>query len=423
MIKMYNWVLSLIIFSAVLILCWVFTVPFNKAPDESAHFGLMSFIAQNLVLPVAGDPELSKVIGRYSVWYGALPCLPYVLGAAGVKVGTYMADNSSLYLFARFMSALAGIGTVYLSFIIVRLLFRDNFFMKISVPLAVLLIPQASFIFSYVNNDAFTLFAITLCYYFISKCAVNGWTGRDSVFLGGSAGLCLLSKPNAYIIIPVIAIFLAVEFFKRYKEGIKYSSILCVSAFIVSGWWFVRNSILYNGDFLAVKKSTLIYSYSYYDRGWSIVEFLFNTPWIKMSFGSFWALFLDVRLPLWYYYIIIFIIMVSLLGFILNTSKLTSCKMFSGRGKVLVLFAFSFMLAVMLSLWHSYTNSFQAQGKYLYASYIPFVILLFWGIDHFINVVFNKKKKFLLGLMMFFFLFMNIYSIIYIHRLYSVAGA
>lgn len=419
-----KWVFLLILLSAAVLLSWVFTVPFDKAPDERAHFGLMYFIVQNHDLPVAGEQRLTELIKEYSVYYGALPSLPYIFGAIGVAIGTILVDDSSLYLFARFMSVLLGIGTIYLAFRIARLLFPKEYVMQVVVPLVVLLIPQSSFIFAYANNDSFATFAITLAYYFIVKCTVDKWSNENSIFLGVSLGLCLLSKQNTYIIILIYVIFLFLSFGKEFGKTIKYLVLSGLTAGLVSGWWFIRNLVIYNGDLLAIKTSNLTTGTSYYDKGMSLIEFLYNTPWITWSFTSSWAVFdyMAVRLPRWYYWIILGIITVSLVGMVIHLYQ----SKVSDRGRNLdtfktieIIFSLSIVFAILLSLWNSYTNPFQPQGKYFFTALIPFVIILVFGLRNLLDTFLPGKKNLLFGVFIGFFLIMNIFSVVFLYRFYN----
>lgn len=433
-LQKHKW--SILVITLVLILllrlCWVFTIPFDKAPDEIGHFGIMSYIAQYHKLPVAGDPLLVKTAGFYSKYYGPLPSLPFILGAIGIAVGKLI-GSSQLYLYARFMSVILGIATVYLSYGIAKLLFKRDYFMQLTVPITVLLIPQSTFIFAYANNDSFVIFAMTLCFYLMAKCAFEQWTNKNAIFLGISVGFVLLSKYNAYIIVPLVGLLFIMSFWKNYKEGMKYLSLSVLSSIFVSGWWFIRNFLIYKGDILGVKTSYLTSGSSYQGMGWSIYKFLGDTPWIRQTFESTWATFdyMSIRLPQWYYNTIKVILLASVVGiiiFLIKTFLLRNNKN-DNQGTLInddpkpfkimgLIYGLSIILAISLSIWNSYSNDFQPQGKYLFSILIPFVVIFIFGLKSLLISILPKQKYFVICLLIIFFIMMNLYSIFILEKEY-----
>lgn len=409
------------VISFALFLSWALINPFGKAPDERAHFGLMQFIAQYHSIPVAGDARLSEVIGEYSFWYGALPPLPYIAGALGIAIGSIV-KFGQLYLYARIISVLLGVGTVFLSFKIAKILFPKNYLFQLCVPLIVMLIPQLSFLFSYANNDAFTIFAVVLFYYFLLLLKEENYKPGYSLFLGLSAGLCLLSKPNAYIIIPLLLIYYLLSIRTvNWKTIIGSAAISGFTALVVSGWWFVRNYILYNGDLLALKTSTLTDIIGYKEQGWTLTRFLLETHWLKSSFVSLWAAFdhMNIFLPKWYYIFIFLLVVASLMG-ILTVNKKGCLKTEHNNRHYFIISILAIIFSVSLSIWNSYTNDYQPQGKYLYTSLIPLVSLFIFGLQEVIKLLLKKSiyiTYFFAGLVVVFFAF-NVYSLVILCRIF-----
>jgi 4-amino-4-deoxy-L-arabinose transferase-like glycosyltransferase len=410
--------LSLFVIIPLLVfLCWVLIVPFNKAPDEVAHFGLESFMAQYGRLPVSGEAKLAALVGPYSVYYGALPPLPYILGSLGVALATAIGSLQP-YLFARLVSAACGMGTVFVSYKLACAMFPKNKLLQVSVPLTVLLIPQASFIFSYVNNDAFTIFAISLFYYCTIDIVNQGWTLKKAIRLGVVLGLSLLSKPNGYIVGP-LAMVLFLSEGKRLVKTIKYWLTAGISALLVSGWWFVRNYLLYNGDFLGIHTTSITtVPTSYHNKGFTLVGFLRHSPFVEWSFKSSLAVFdyMTVFLPKWYYSLMLILALLGLIGLILAI-----CIGKNGpkhRNLIIFYFALAIILATALSIWSSYNNDFQAQGKYLYTAFLPFVILFSYGLHGLFELIMPKFKQYVFTLYCALLIGLNGFALLTLYRYY-----
>src|SRR6266545_691285 len=73
-------------------LLWAFTVPFNEAPDEAAHFQVARFILDHGRLPIFRPDEI-WLLHTSKGWvesYAPFPPLAYVAGglASGLTAGT-----------------------------------------------------------------------------------------------------------------------------------------------------------------------------------------------------------------------------------------------------------------------------------------------------------------------------------------------
>lgn len=63
---------------------------------------------------------------------------------------------------------------------------------------------------------------------------------------------CTLTYYNAYgyILCSIILCLISVILNKmKTKQIIQKVLIVAIMAFLVAGWWFIRNAIIYNGDF------------------------------------------------------------------------------------------------------------------------------------------------------------------------------
>src|SRR5436190_9004744 len=131
-------------------LLWAFTIPFNEAPDEAAHFQVVRFILDNGRLPVFRPDELwlHQTSKGFVESYAAFPPLPYLVGALASRLteGTMWG--------ARMVSVAAYVATVVLTFLIGRRVAPAGPAVAVSATLLVAFLPQLVFTGSYVNSDA-----------------------------------------------------------------------------------------------------------------------------------------------------------------------------------------------------------------------------------------------------------------------------
>jgi Dolichyl-phosphate-mannose-protein mannosyltransferase len=144
--------------------------------------------------------------------------------------------------------------------------------------------PQFVFICASVNNDS--LIAATAVWTGVAllqisnvKCQIsNGYATRAGIILG----LGLLSKLSGLVLLPLVALALAIRWFRQRprvnSDILRLTFLILGAAALVSGWWFARNIALY-GDPL----------------GWSVwlsdIGVRTPTPALWQLVGEFPALF------------------------------------------------------------------------------------------------------------------------------------
>jgi len=386
----------LVVFFAI----WQISIPGGlHAPDEHAHFGMMNFIASTGRLPIAGETLLKQSIGDYSWYYGALPPAPYIVGAIGIFVGKLLqANNTELLYFARVMSSLSGIGVAILAYFTLVLLFPKKKGIAFVLPVLILTNPQSSFIYSYANNDAFTSFATTFVFYLLVRGYKTGWTKKLAIVLGIALGVCMLSKYNAYPIIFIAMLLYFLQFRRNYKVGWKYFSVTLIMGALISGWWFIRNALLYHGDFLGLKTSKLTSTVGYFGQRWSLIAFLNNTPFLEDTFRSSWGVFdyMSIWLSSNYYLIVASILAFSFIGF-LYAAKTKKNGGLDEEESYNIVLTMTLMIIITgaLAIWNSYTNDFQPQGKYLFVSILPSYLMIVLGLEKIINRNPLKIRKYI----------------------------
>lgn len=392
---------------------WAMILPLNGGPDEAMRYQISEFIYKNGYLPHGGDPALRTIWG---ISYAFTPTLSYIIGALFMKLASFFKDNSyTLLVSARLVSVLCSVGTGFVCIQISKKVF-NGIYRWIFVML-VSLLPQFIFISTYVNNDAFAIFSTSIIVYSWILGLETNWNYKSCTILAIGISLCLLSYYNAYgFILVSVVIFITSNLLKNGKRinfglFLKKGLYISLIVFILSGWWFIRNYIIYDGDFIGLKTSN-IYAEKYAidilkpsnrltikTMGISIFDALFKKGWIKTSYKSFIGMFGGMSIPLynWMYgfYSIIFI--VGVIGILLLLKRHISLK----NKKVIIKIEFIFNLCmvlsciipVILSFYYSYNNDYQPQGRYCLPMIVPLMYFMTMGIrDVFIRFMDRNSK-------------------------------
>lgn len=384
-------------FVFVLLLIWSVSAKAATGPDEAMKYDVCNYIAVNGHLPYGGDPSIRN--GIWGTSYGFTPLLSYIVSAVFLKIAyLFTEDAQILYIAVRFTSVLCITGMTAMIIRIGHFLFEQRNTRWLFIILTTLL-PQVLYLGSYLNNDSFALLTISIIIYAWIRGIRELWDVKDCVLLAVGIGLCALSYYNAYgYILCSIPLF----FFSYQKSGKtredtvrmwKMAGIIVGIAFLIAGWWFIRNAVIYQGDFLGLTTSNQ-YAEKYAQAsfkpslrpnpnhlGWSFYEMLIQNAWIKISMISFVGLLGTEMIPLLgsIYMIIWAVILLGYVGVMVRMIKQKKSR----NSKLLsVIFALSIVIPIGLSFYHSYWIDFQPQGRYLMPMLIPFMYFSVTGLEY-----------------------------------------
>jgi 4-amino-4-deoxy-L-arabinose transferase-like glycosyltransferase len=410
--------ITFILFIFILYLCWAIVQPFNSAPDEQMRYQIAEFIFKNGTLPHGGDPSIRNEI--WGISYGFTPILSYIIGAFFMKFSNIISSDSfALLLSARMVSIFASTGTVFVSMKISKKLFKDLYQWIFIILIAAL--PQFIFISSYVNTDSLAIFSTSLIVYAWIIGLETNWNYKSCTLLGTSISLCALSYYNSYgFILCSIILFIISELFLS-KTSLDYVNLLKKGIFIsfivviFAGWWFLRNYLIYDGDFLGMKTSNMygdLYAIDKYKpsniatpqrEGKSILYMIFNMGWLKLTSASFIGLFgfMSIKLFNWMYAVYISIFSLGIIGVINKLKSIVSLKKYSNSKKRLLFNVCMFISAIIpniLNIIYSYTTDFEPQGRYSLPMLIPFMYFITLGLNNLIEGLCKSvtKKKIIL---------------------------
>jgi hypothetical protein len=395
---------------------WLAIIPMHGAPDEFAHIWVIRFIKEHLYLPSYKE----VLAGGASAVYGSLPQIGYI---PHILFSLPFAD----FLFAaRFASLLMGLVTLWAAFKIGRLLFKQNKFLSLALPILVILHPQFTFLHAYVNNDSTACALSSLIILAILETLQDGITHKRSLYLGILSGLCVLSKYSSLATIPVtILVLIAAFFLHKNKVSIFISNlaIFALSGLAVSSWWFVRNYFEFNHDILGTKTMYKTWAITFnrqLDYYISPMKIIKESRWWRMMFFSFWGVFgyMDRYLPKPIYWTYVAFFATAIIGCLKETiirfsskQKIDWIELTQWSSLVLIV-----IINLMAMIWASTVNLGGPQGRYLLISEIPVLAIIIVGLNKL-----SKGNNILIGSFILFNCFANIFSWIMLYGIYCKA--
>lgn len=397
-----------IVFLFVMLFIWSICAEPASGPDEAMKYDVCNYIAQNGSLPDGRDPSIRN--GIWGTSYGFTPLLSYVVSAIFLKIAGVFTENVQiLYVAVRLTSVLCITAMAVMIMKIGHLLFEKSRSRWLFLMLATLL-PQVLYLGSYLNNDAYALFTISIIIYAWIKGVKSQWDISSCIALAVGIGLCALSYYNAYgyILCSIPLFFLSWRKSGKEKENIlrmwKMAALIAGIAFLIAGWWFIRNAVIYQGDFLGLTTSNQCaeqYAQAEFKPslrpnpkhlGWTFSEMLLDNAWIKLSMSSFVGLLGTEMLPVVgnVYKVIWAILLVGYVGVmikLLKREKSKESRLLNG------IFVFSILIPIALSFYHSYWVDFQPQGRYMMPMLIPFMYFAVTGIEYLVEKLPVKVKQ------------------------------
>ena len=166
-----------VIFIFLFLIMWAMATRATSGPDEAMKYDVCNYIATKDSLPDGRDPAI-----RNPVW--------------GTSYG-FTEDVQLLYVAVRLTSVLCITGMAAVLIKIGHFLFEKTVVRWLFILLTTLL-PQVLYLGSYLNNDAFALFTISIIIYAWVKGIRSQWDRTSCITLAVGIGLCALSYYNAY---------------------------------------------------------------------------------------------------------------------------------------------------------------------------------------------------------------------------------
>ncbi len=387
----------------------------TKAPDEAMRYLIPQYMFDTGKLPTGTEPAVINQIWGFS--YALYPYLTSQISLVFMKLFSLFTTAPLVLLFAaRLTSVLSGFGTMLFAFKSGELVFKEKEFSLLFGTL-VGFVPQFIFLCSYQNNDCFAVFCSAIIIYCWIYALKNGWTLKICLLLGIGCGLCMLSYYSAYI---YLAASLLVYFVSRAIKKEKVSDIflkalfIILIAFLIAGWFFVRNYMIHNGDILGRRtlnelaeqfamegfkpsqlanphnlgltlKETFISVYPGQEMRWPVIVFY-------SFFGCFGYMEHWLVKPIYAVYFILVAVPI-ILFVIYMIIKGKKEKPFALSGKLTIVLWLLIFMNLGLFMIMVYYSDFQAQGRYMMPSLIPVMLMAACGYRAIVGKRIEKAKN------------------------------
>ena len=401
----------LIMFIFICMSIFVFVQPFGDGPDEINRFKVVTYIENHGRIPAGDDPEI--ILDGYGASYAFQPILTYMICGFLLRILSPLSLSFfTKLIICRYVNVIFGLVAAFYTVKLSKLLFTDQVIASI-FSVAVVLLPQNIFIYTYVNTDGAALMAVIIMLYGLLRGYKENFDFKALASISLGIAICLLSYYNCYGYILVtflafIAYFIHNKDIKgMFKKGLPVAGIVI----LLAGWWFVRNAILYNGDVFALtaRKACALntgdpawlleMSKTYRNEGYSFFYMLFHSSYLTLVWRSFIAMFGPMIIPTHHYVYIAFALLfyVCLIG-LFFPYKSTKLAAFEGKKKLFIELTLivGALIPAGLALFYSYSWDFQPQGRYYLPCLIPFFALLTSGIEKligFTGTLITKKAK------------------------------
>ena len=304
--------------------------------------------------------------------------------------------------------------------------------------------PQAIFLGTYVNTDSLALLAAAIILYAWASYLREKWTWKNCMMLAVGMAVCALSYFNAYgwilcsFFFFCLTILLCREepFSKRVRFLLSRGAAIAGVTVALCGWWFIRNAVLYNGDFLgrkscaecAEKYAQKDYRPSLYPTpekwGWTWKDIIFYQDpgwyhnWILTVCVSFIGTFglMEIYMPYTVskMYIVFFVAGILSVLYVKETfnlrksmyiiqkktladdilkvrTKVTS-KKWSDKGIFHLMMVLLIIIPVILYMYYVYYSDNQAQGRYLMPALYPLMYFVTLGWNNILKKVIKNGK-------------------------------
>jgi 4-amino-4-deoxy-L-arabinose transferase-like glycosyltransferase len=304
-------VLALMAVAFVKQLVLVVAYPPFQGHDEVAHLGYLGTLANEGRLPTLSDrlPAALEAYSSFTLDWPALytanhPPLYYVTSLLAYWLA---GDSYQAQLYAvRLMAVPLFLLTIWLTYLIARLLFPANDLVAIGAPAVVAFQPQLGFEGAIVNNDMLAIALGTLLLYLSLRAIWSGLTLRLSLIIGLVCGLGLLTKATLLALLPIVAgVAIWCRWprpFDRVHDGVwrrrtltRAVAIICPTVALSLPWYlYLRRTY---GDFTAFKATQELQSDWNHSAG-SFIGLLFSGLFHEQRIHETWGYYGWRRIPL-----------------------------------------------------------------------------------------------------------------------------
>jgi hypothetical protein len=298
----------ILVLSATLGVGFARSTPKGANPDEGAHLEFVRIVATEFRLPALNVEERKQKGFKDANYEAHQAPLYYLLAAPFYRVGEGVDATNGPTQGARLLSILIGLVGTTMIWLLARELAPGRPGLWLATTAIAAFLPMRLAVSASVGNDILAEAMGTWALLLMVRGVRGKWARQDWIWLGLALGIAPLSKQSSILLLPVA--FFAVLFAAKratpdpeaqglaadldvplfFRSGL---TILGVAA-LVSGWWFVRNVVLYQDPLaLRVFNEYFLDAYtweSFKAGGFTFQQYL-QTKVFPTAFASFWGWF------------------------------------------------------------------------------------------------------------------------------------
>ena len=293
---------------------------------------------------------------------------------------------------------------------------------SIAFPLLALMLslPQVTYIYAYANSDAWGLSVCIASFLFVFTQGNLLASLKKSLVLGVFTALILLSKQNFWMFLPFlysILLWSIIADKQRHPRRMIRNGLIALGVILLLVFPMHIYYPFSQGDYTASYQQMLrdrtldpwhpdrptFDGFLLASRGVPFQDVIFNLRWWMTSLFMFYGVFGYVNIPLPpVFYLLVFILAVFLLIEILRSLRRWSAVQ-SFHKYLLACLSLAIVLIFAASLYFSWVQDFQPQGRYLFPMII-YLALLAWiaGQYRASNSPLPRRVAFLVGLLLSF---------------------
>lgn len=397
-----------------LTLYFVFTIPiaflqptegYNMPPDEMARYLLPSEMFRTGCLPTGLEPQVQ--VPGYGGSYMFQPYFPYICMAVLMRIAALLTGITD----TRLLLPVCRCFNVFIGFICLMLVIRlseelfDKKWKQYLYAVVVIFLPEHLFLYTYVNTEAMCLLGIFMQLLFIIQIYQRGITPVRAILYAVGASLTTLSYFNGYgYMIASVLLFFGSQWGnenlkKKWTKIIEWGILIISVWLLLSGWYFLRNYRLYDGDLFGLKTQAAHRIYpepSPYKQGIGLIQLLKERHTLSIMFNSsiavFGSSFIDG--PIWLYRGYKIVLTIGVLGF-LGRLFYNKDGLIISRKRVYLGLCFIVAWAINVGIWlyYAYFVEHQRQGRYIVPGWPALAFFFCVGFSFWVELINNNKKQ------------------------------
>lgn len=379
-------------------MCYHYYTPLWNPPDEERHFAYCEYIAQHRTLPAPkfteGEINITQVIhpplyyaiasllyrdGRgviqEAISFNNDPGIVAIIHPPGKNTYPYAGKVRAAHLMRFFSLALSAI-TVCSIYLLVLVIFPGETMLASASALFAAMNPQFLHIAASVSNENLSSVLSTIYLFALLRYLHSPGTAGHHVVTGVLLGCMLLSKLSTMFYLPLTAVIMVWVFIQNKKKLWASLAVIFCTAFLIAGWWYVRNWAL-TGDPLLSKflTTTQPWAVRYSPLSFSDISVILSNTFTSF-FGNLGAF--QIPLPKMYLFLYGALMAGGIAGLAL-LPKRRKLIPFQRRALIVLFFTLMGGAGTFVSLNLKYIGTYM--GRYFFPVLAPIAIGTMVGLD------------------------------------------